>query len=232
MSRYSVVYVNFLERLNEVEILRRHAAALERSDPYSSRNDINALCRGALVLLCSHLEAYIKELGELALERLVDKAVCRSKMSEQFFYHISKDIFKQIEQTAEAEKIAPKIFHFVNRDSEYWEKSDKFPKPIDSERFNKGFSNPHFKKIKSYFLRFGYKTYEGDIKARLTRDASPTINMINQIVATRNLIAHGDPSATKTPEDLKSIIAIATTFCRTTDDAFCAWFKSGLCSLR
>jgi hypothetical protein len=232
MSRYSVVYVNFLTRIYEVELLRRRAAALERADPYSSGKDINALCRGALVLLCSHLEAYIKELGELALERLVDRAVCRSKISEQFFYHISKDIFDQIARTDQAERISPKVFHFVTRDSKYWKRSDAFPNLIHSERFNKGFSNPNFKKIKSYFRRFGYITYENDINARLTQDASTTINMINQIVATRNLIAHGDPSATKTPTDLKSIIAISTTFCRTTDDVFCTWFKSNLCSLR
>lgn len=174
----------------------------------------------------------MKELGEHALERLLEKKVCRSKLSDQFFYHISKDLFDEIEQTVQPEKIAPKIFHFVGKDAAYWEKIDQFPMPIDSERFNKGFSNPHFKKIKSYFRRFGYKTYEGDIKSLLARDASLTINMINQIVDTRNLIAHGDPSATKTPKDLKAVLKIATTFCRTTDDVFCNWFKSELCSLR
>lgn len=232
MSRYSIVYTNLLTRLDEVELLRKQAATLERLDPYASRNDINALCRGAMVLLCSHVEAYIKELGEHALEKLIEKRVCRSKMTEQFFYHISKDIFDEIEQTVQPEKIAKKIFHFMDQDSTFWKKVDEFPSPIDSERFNKGFSNPHFKKIRAYFRRFGYGAYESDLKSRLTRDASSTINMINQVVDTRNSIAHGDTNATKTPEDLKSTLRITMIFCRTTDDVFCSWFKSSLCSLR
>ena len=69
MSRYTPVYSSFCTRLDEVETLRQFALIREREDPIGLRREINALCRGSVVLLSSHVEAYIKELGELAVCR-------------------------------------------------------------------------------------------------------------------------------------------------------------------
>lgn len=232
MSRYSLPYQEFLNRLTEVEVLRRNASLLERADAINKRNDINAMCRGSIVLLSSHVEAYIKELGEHALERLVSKAVCRSKIDPQFFYHISKDIFDEIKNTEQATGIAKKVFRFVDLDAPHWSKQDHFPAQLDSQRFNKGFSNPKFKKIAAYIHRFGFKTYEHELKSKLQQNAQTTINAMDQLVATRNLIAHGDPSATRTPQEIRNILETTKIFCRTTDDVVCSWFKSELCTLR
>ncbi len=232
MSRYTRSYSDFLDRLVEVELLRRLAARKERSEPVSTRNEINALCRASIVLLSSHVEAYVKEVGETALEALFNKEIDRNGLQLNTFYHISKDFIDEIKNTSEQSSLAEKIFGFIDSDLTYWSKSGPFSVPVPSERFNKGFSNPKFAKVKAYFNRFGYSEYRSDFYKRLRADAKPIENMLDHLVDIRNSIAHGDPSATKTPSDLKEIILIVSRFCRVTDDLFSNWCKTNFCPIR
>lgn len=232
MSRYTTSYGDFLGRLAEVDLLRRSAAKKERSDPIGMRNEINALCRGSIVLLSSHVEAYIKELGETALEAFYHKAVDRNDMSLRTFYHISKDVIDEIKDTSDHTKLAEKVFDFITSDIPYWSKVGPFAAQVPSDRFNKGFSNPKFEKVKAYFNRFGYGDYKNDFYARLGAAAKPTENMLNHLVDIRNSIAHGDSSSTKTPSDLKEIISTISQFCRVTDDIFSNWCRDKFCAIR
>ena len=232
MSRYTSSYISFLSRLKEVEILRSGASKKERADAVELRTEIDALCRGAVVLLSSHVEAYVKELGEIALQALVEKSFSRSDLSLRTFYHISKDVIDELKDTADHTSIAEKIFDFIQTDVSYWSREGPFLTSLPSERFNKGFSNPKFDKIKSYLNRFGYENFRKDFYSKLKADARPTENMLDHLVDIRNSIAHGDPSATKTPADLKEMIQIISKFCRTTDDVFGDWCRIHLCPIR
>lgn len=232
MARYTTAYSSFVTRLDEVETLRRFAAIKERADPIALRNDINALCRGAVVLLCGHLEAYVKELGEIALESMTLKNVPRTKLSSRLYYHISKDLLNEIQNTGDPERIADKVFAFIQSDLAYWSKVGPFPEEIPTARFNIGFANPAFKKIKRYFNRFGYGEYRGDLAARLRADYLPTITMVDHLVDTRNKIAHGDPSASKTPGEVATIMSITRSFCGSTDAVFASWWRTNFCSIR
>lgn len=233
MARFTPVYRDFSQRLDEVELLRRQAAKFERSRESIQRSpEISALCRGAVVLLSSHIEAYVKELGEHALDSIYAKAVCRSKLAPQFFYHISKEKIEFIRSASQPDKIAHHVQSFVDNETSVWRTSDPLPAPIPSRVFNKGFSNPSFDKVKAYFGRFGYTKFGGDFFRTLGRDAQTTANNLDQIVDARNSIAHGELSATKTPSEVKLMIETAKVFCRTTDQIFGYWCRKNLCSIR
>lgn len=232
MARYTSAYSSFVVRLDEVETLRLFAYQKEKNDPVGMGNEISALCRGSVVLLSSHLEAYIKELGELALDSLHLKLVPRNNISSRFYYHISKNIIDELQNTSDPDKIADKVFEFINSDQLFWSKDGSFPESIPSDRFNRGFSNPAFKKIKSYFNRFGYSNYKGDLASKLQANFQPTINMVDHMVDTRNKIAHGDPSATKTPSEVKDMMNIIQKYCAETDCVFASWWKANFCSIR
>ena len=73
MTKYSRAYSGLIPRLVEVEHLTRSAARLERLGAVANRPLIDAQCRGAIVLLNSHLEAFVKELGEVALDRFATR---------------------------------------------------------------------------------------------------------------------------------------------------------------
>lgn len=232
MARYTTAYSSFVARVGEVELLRNAAAQKERQDAVNLRNEINALSRGSIVLLSSHLEAFVKELGELALDSLTHNSISRSTLTDGFFYHLSKDFIDEIKDTSEAEKIGGKIFNFLGSDHALWSKVGPFPIQLPSDRFNKGFSNPSYQKIKSYFNRFGYSTFQRDLSARLRGDFLSVQNMIDHLVDVRNKIAHGDPTATKTPREVRDIVMIVRRFCQVTDSIFATWWKSKYCSIR
>jgi hypothetical protein len=232
MARHSTAYTDFAMRLSEVEHLRAYAAQKEAEDAVKHFDEINAFCRGSIVLLCGHLEAYIKELGEVALDALHAKAVPRNVISLRLFYHISKEFLDEIQDTEDPERIAAKVFGFLNNDSAQWSQVGPFPSPISADRFSKGFANPAYDKIKAYFGRFGYTAYAHDVATVLKRQFEPTRNTVNHLVDIRNMIAHGDPSATKTPGEVLKVTETIDTFCKVTDDVFCSWCSASLCSIR
>jgi hypothetical protein len=130
------------------------------------------------------------------------------------------------------ETIAERTFYFVETDVELWSKSGKFPRALPTGSFNKGFSNPKFDKIRSYFGRFGYSEYKHELQSRLQAKATIVVNTLDHLVDTRNSIAHGDPSASKTPSELGEMIALITLYCRTTDTLFANWCQRKLCGIR
>jgi RiboL-PSP-HEPN len=232
MARYTAAYSSLLDRLTEVDLLLRLATRQERLNPIKLRHSINALCRGAIVLLSSHLEGFIKELGEIILERLETRGVPRSSLAPQFFFHLSKDILDEIKNTSEPESIANKVFNMLSRDYDLWSQSGLFPRSLPVELFNKDFSNPAFKKVKAYFNRFGYANYQTDLARILTANNQATINMVNHLVDVRNKIAHGDMSTAKTPADVVAMATIVRNFCATSDRVFAQWCKTTLCAIR
>jgi RiboL-PSP-HEPN len=232
MASYTSAYSSFIRRLDEVELLRRFASEREKTDAIRFRKEINALCRGGIVLLCGHLEAFIKELGEVALDSMHSKKVARTQVASRLYYHISKNLLDEIQDTSDPERLADKVFAFIDSDLDFWSKVGPFPQTIPVDRFNKGFSNPAFKKIKSYFNRFGYSEYKSDLARVLKADYQLTINMVDHLVDTRNKIAHGDPAATKTPSEVKDLTAIIRIYCITTDTIFASWCGRKFCPIR
>ena len=232
MARYTSAYSSFVQRLDEITILLRFSFQKEKADPVNLRNEINALCRGSVVLLSAHLEAYIKEVGELALDSLHQKCVPRSAIASRFFYHVSKRLISEIQETADHDKIADKIFSFIQTDLGFWSRTGPFPSALPTEQFNKGFSNPAYDKIKAYFNRFGYADYQRDLAFILKARYSSSINMVDHLVDTRNKIAHGDTTATKTPAEVRDMVVIIRQYCQATDSAFAKWWGANYCGIR
>ena len=232
MARFTRAYSELTVRLDEVELLRRIAASYERKDAIGYRKEINALTRGAVVLLCSHLESYVRKLGEIALDSLTAKAVPRTKLASRVYYHISRDFLEEFRSTHDPEKAADKVFEFIDRDLEYWSPNGPFPKPIPVDRFNRGFANPGFKKIAKYFNRFGYDDYKRDLNRCLRASFHPTVTMVDHLVHTRNKIAHGDFAEIKTPSEVENMVSVTKSFCRSTDSVFATWWRESFCSIR
>lgn len=213
-------------------LLVKSARKLERADAVAHTDEISALCRAAIVLQCSHLEGYIKDLGEIAIARLYERSVARSKLSSSFFYFLSKDHFDEIRETADHGKLADKVFSFVDRDGELWSFDGPFPGQISYDRFSKGFASPSEKKIASFLGRFGATNFKRDLMRCLANDYPATSNMVSDMVTTRNNIAHGDATSSKTPGDVLVMIGFIKRYVAATDDVFASWCSANLCSIR
>ena len=86
--------------------------------------------------------------------------------------------------------------------------------------------------MKKYLARFGYSQFEHDFNVKLKANSSIVRNAVNHIVDVRNSIAHGDPSASKTPKEVNDHQRQVKVFCRTVDDLFCTWARKKVCPLR
>lgn len=231
MRKQSEPFRSFVARLDEIERLVVLAVEMEKVDAIGQRREINALCRGAVVLLCSHLEAYIKELGECALESLTRHNVPKAKLSPQFFYFLSQTKISNLRETTDPSKIAELIFDFLSNDLEHWSREEPFTSPLPTETFNIGFANPAYGKIQKYFKRFGYADYKAQLAKKLKAKNPFVTNAVEQLVDTRNKIAHGDPLATKTPGEVVEMVSTIKSFCSTTDVLFAKWWQAQYCEL-
>lgn len=232
MARYTQSYKSFIERLEEIKTLCKIAKEKEKKDALKYRNEINALSRSSLVLLSSHLEAYIEGIGGCAIDAMFNRGISRKNLCDQFYYFISRELLEQINDSTDPGIISKKVFHFLDKDLQFWSKDGPFPVAIPADKFNKGFSNPKFDKIKKYFYRFGYVDYDRNLSSKLKHAYHPTKNMINHLVDLRNQISHGDHGASKTPSEIEEMLKIITVFCRSTDSLFATWWGKKFCTIR
>lgn len=232
MARYTSPYGDYLQRTREVELLVSKAKALERKNAVGNGFEIATLCRASIVLLSSHLEGYVKDLGELTASRIVSRSVPRSRLDDRFFYHLSKSHFEKLRETADPAKLAKQHFAFLSQDAQLWDRTGPFPTPLPYDRFAKGFATPSVDKIYKFLGRFGVVGIRGLMQAHLRHDYVATITMIDNIVNTRNNIAHGDAVLTKTPTDVTEMFNYAKAFIRSTDVVFADWCSANLCTIR
>ena len=234
MASYTSAYSQFISRLREINSTRIIARRIERAGPTKSNLETTrGLCRGGIVLLCSHIEGYIEDLVSLALDRLATNNVPKNVVPPAFRFHLSRDLIEDIHIGNQPDTVARKIEELWDRDGHIWDiNTPHFSHPLPVDQFIGRFSTPTHRNISRLFRRFGYVGFDGDLSARLTSNAPSCKNMIDQVVYQRNRIAHGDVLESGTPADLAQMCALVKLYCRNTDHVVGNWFRSMSCSIR
>lgn len=195
----------------------------------------NATCRGAVVLLCSHIEGYIEDLCEVVLDRIVSKQSRKNKFPNRFYFQFLKGVILEIKSTEDPDAIISKMIglydeHHIHLPLQ--STAGVFSDPLPLDAFVKGFSNPTFHKICKMLKNFGYEDYRADLQRTLRAEFLVHTNMIDNIIAQRNKIAHGDPHASSSPADIAEMILSVEKFCQSTDDLTAVWFSKNICAIR
>lgn len=196
---------SFQERMNEVtelmNLLTPENADLSTFKEQISRD--NAICRAAIVLLCSHLQGFLEDL----VSDLISAYNClanspqllpRELVVHQVVGELGKlsntDIFKQFESLCE----------FVNHPLI---SAEPCKLSMKASFITEKFGNPGTKNIESLFKSVGVRDVWGKLfeieKNRLLRDS------LDSLVARRNEIAHGNYSANATKADLDRYVVNA-----------------------
>jgi hypothetical protein len=233
MARYTAAYSRLIRRLAEVETILRLAKDASKTHliPLHLAR-VNALCRSGVVLLSSHIEGYIEDLGEIALDRIANRRLSKAKLSAGFRYYLSRDIINAIRQTSDPARIASKLEDLWVRDNHIWDARPNFSDPLPAQVFLFDFANPTHRRIKKFFNRFGIEDFERELARRLAVDFTACTNMVDQVIEQRNRIAHGDTVTTGTPTDLFQMIQLSKRYCKETDGVVGDWFKSQGCPIR
>ena len=233
MARYSSAYSRLIGRLSEIESLLLIARRLSTTySIQSSPSNINALVRGGVVLLCSHLEGYIEDLGTLAIDRMERHSLPKKSMSNGFKYHLSRDLIDDFSKLTDPSRIAEKIDELLARDGHIWDSSANFAAPLPSAAFVGNFATPRHDNIRRFFARFGFQDFQHSLAQELKANYPVCRNMVDNIVDQRNKIAHGDPLTEVTPSDLQDMLSYLRLYCRNLDSVVADWFKGRGCTIR
>lgn len=233
MPRYTSAYSNLIVRFDEIASLLRLAKSVSISQPvHLATRQINSLCRGGVVLLSSHIEGYVEEVGQLAIVQIGSRGVAKGQVARRFRYHLSRDLIRDIKDTSHPGRISAKIDALLARDHHIWDTHSQFTTQITAEVFVSDFSNPTHDKIKHFFARFGYASFPHDLATRLGPSYAGCRNMLDQVVDQRNRIAHGDAITTGTPTDLAQMMTLVKLYCREADSSVGDWFRSIGCPIR
>ena len=212
MAIKSPSLIEFLRRLEEVESLWKLSKDLEKSAKPEDLANASYICRGSIVLLSGHLEAYVRDLVEQALISLHTNSLDRSLIQPHTLFYFSQDHVKELKETNDPEKIARKILYFLSSEAKHWKREGVVEEEFPYENFAKGFSNPTFDKISGYFARLGYSCFEADLKRKMKGEFLTLRNSVDTLVDLRNKIAHGDHSASRTPGEFKQLLKLIKIF--------------------
>lgn len=176
------------------------------------------------MLLCSHIEGFVKELGMNAIVNIAAQRIPKTAFLEGFRYYLSRDFIKRIQNSQEPETIESIVMEMMQRDLHIWDDSTIYSSSLPAGVFVENIGSPNHKRIKKFFRRFGFKDFEHQLKSTLKGDFLSCFNMMRDVVLQRNQIAHGDFSTTGAPSDLEDMVTWADLYCRTADEIVCAWF--------
>jgi hypothetical protein len=204
MTRSSA-YRGFWEGLREVGRLR--SLCVKRAVPADAlrraRDRDDALCRAALVLLCSHIEGFFEQLVVDVLQfheincTPVRVMPLRLRVTQIWRYIQAAGIAVDEKKWAAIQEV--KISGLSD------EGGTCSGGMLDAELHTKGFATPGSKEVDILFTSVGLGELWAAIDAKLSVTRSAT--WLDSLVQRRHPIAHGDQGAKATPKDVLTYIA-------------------------
>lgn len=233
MARYTSAYSGLAPRLQEIETIVTTARAITgRRTVRDPVGRTNSLCRGGIVLLSSHVEAYIKELSVVALERVGRNRMPKASFDDVFKYYLSRDLIRDIQSSQRPDSIARNVHRLYERDGHIWDASTLFTQPLSYETFVADVPSPNHDGVCQTLRRFGYTEFHHDLQAALNRDFMACRTQLDHVVDQRNKIAHGDFTVAGSPTDLDVMRHYVKAYCRQADQVVGDWFRTKGCPIR
>jgi hypothetical protein len=208
----SAALITFQNALGEIEDLVVVARpSLRRGDLRTAR----AVGRAQAVLLSSHFERYFYTINEEAVTFLNAKNLDSTVLSDSLKLLHSKYPIDDISATG-WENRSEKLATFVVEDGWLWQ-SDRHG-ALSHERLLAWLSAPKPADLRRYYRYWNID----DIFTSITRRPSARGQLwlgVQELVDTRNSIAHGDFAAQPTQRDIQRYLNSARTFCERADRA-------------
>lgn len=232
MARYSTAYSDFIKRLTEVEILLSRASQLEESDFFSDHEEARVLVRSAILLFCSHIEGYVKNLGRLALDTIVTKNICKCSLPAEIGYFLTRPYWESVRDTSEPIDIAVKLSKYTKEHAHFWYECGPITCDYSVENFNQKLQSAKYNRIKQYMAQFGYSDFDHHLKCKAKAEHSDFTRSLELMVTLRNKVAHGDESTSAKTLKIREELKTLRRFCCLMDEVFGDWFRDNICAIR
>jgi hypothetical protein len=176
---------------------------------------VRAINRASVVLLCSHLERYLRNVNEEAVRSINAATILGAALPESLRLQHSKIAIDELGD-AQWDKRAAMLAHLVQKDGWLWAALPKAD--LDHDRLLRWLKSPSPDRSKRLFRLWNIS----DIFAVITRQPHTRQRMwlkLKELVEKRNDIAHGNSGAEATYQDVATYLAVVRTFCERADRA-------------
>jgi hypothetical protein len=215
----SLAWLEFLDRLREVASLWRidPLSPYFRGSPASATPSVRvsaALGRAAILLTSAHLQGYLESVTQEFLERIDGSGVDVARISLRLRGELSArfppsgDTMPRYEKAAEAHRDYLPL----------WTDGIAIPVgTIRTDSLTDSVWNPWWKAVKALLERADVELW-GELVVRYgPADAGDVVTHLDELVESRNKLAHGDNSVSATPTDLLRYARAAARMARATD---------------
>lgn len=211
----SPAFKNFEEGIKEVNTLLQMCLPVdEKVDDLSEQRRItSALCRAAIVLLCSHMEGYFENIVESFLQFHECNNTPHVNLPLSFkVLHLWKyiEVSERVDNETKWHAIQALKSSYIADESGRCVKGT-----FNLEVVTRGFSSPGSKEVEKLLKTIGIEHIWERIEER--SGSRVLQGSLNALVNRRHPIAHGDSSAIATPHDVALYVEDMTNLARICD---------------
>lgn len=176
----------------------------------------NAVNRGALVLVCGHLEGYLEDLAVEVIDVLIQTGVDVDRLPRILRALHAEQHLTTLEPMRDRNARAPRIETLFQSEGELWRKGVALRVGfLDAATVASQMGNPGSKEIEQFLELLGV----ADLFDQLDLSGlSHLRSHVNELVAKRNAVAHGEVAATATAADVDRYIRAVEDLAAEVDD--------------
>lgn len=189
--RYSKSFIEYLRNQREiVELIRASPTDTDQLKASKKRELANALYRGSVVLLSSHLERYLESLAVEAIDAINSAKLNVKRVPETLRLTQIKHLISKAHEAKDITKKSDAIRELISNHE--WFLDDTKPcERLSGDYLISGFDNPLPKRIQDLFRYFDISDVVGLAVNLDTSEDRPLIELkVKELVEKRNSIAH------------------------------------------
>ena len=174
---------------------------------------VRAINRGSVVLLCSHLERYLRNVNEEAVAAVNQAPDLPADLPKRLRLQHSRIPIENLSETG-WENRANQLSQLVANDGWLWGNSPKAD--LKHDRLLRWMRSPSPERIRRLFELWDVR----DVFSKVTRRPATKQRMwlrLDELVNKRNDISHGDADIGATYQDIASYVSVVGTFCQRAD---------------
>ncbi|MCL5290717.1 MAG: MAE_28990/MAE_18760 family HEPN-like nuclease [Firmicutes bacterium] len=209
--------VNYKLRRKEISALLRTVSPLDTS--VRTAHLSAPVIRAGIVLLFSHIEGYIEDVVQEAIDKINNSGINVSTLPYNLRVAHCMPTIQEITKITDPEKLDEALKILMQSNYHFWFGDTLPPIKLETDCLTKNFANPSYEHIDKLFRNLGIRRFFGSLyslgfKPQKIQAIKSTLDTLASL---RHDIAHGNFSTSCSFLDLCRHIVVVNVFCEAVD---------------